>query len=65
MLKKKERSLHSQTVPERPLLFRNYKQKVVYVRVEFASYHNVQMDFEFSSFGHCAASMAAAASTGI
>lgn len=43
-------SPHSAWHQKRPLLFKicRQKKKKVYVRVQFANYHNVQMGFEFS-----------------
>lgn len=41
------------------------RHKVVYVRVEFANYHNGQMGSESSSFLHCIVITAAGASTGV
>lgn len=45
-------SPHSAWHQKRPLLFRicRQKKKMVYVRVQFANYHNVQMGFGFSGF---------------
>lgn len=58
-------SAYSMLYPKRLLFFTTGGQKVVYVKVEFANYHNVQMDLEFCSFSHCVVSRAATASTGI
>lgn len=53
------------TASKKTLAFQNLQAKVAYIRVEFANYHNVQTDFEFSSSSHCVACMAAVASAGI
>lgn len=50
---------------KRPRLSESVGKKWFTLRVEFADYHNVQMDLEFSGFPHCAVSTAAVANTGI